>query len=339
MDVIKNMEKALFFLVITISCLGFSNAGKAKNKINNVRNKLYKQKSEIDYLKIKFKNLKNSLDDNNKNFLKIQKKKAYIEASLSKLKNELDGNEKILKEKIVDVRKNFSSYILSELENNQDLEFLLKKRDSHIELKKKMEEINKDISFNINLKNEIKDLISKFGQYDKKQNDLISILVSLEKEKKEVKGKYRSILKKKSVLKIKLNQLKNKGSILLGKLTIPIKNYYKLKPKSKGINFFYKKEGVLLSPGKGRIIYSGKLSTYGDVIIIDHGHKVNTVLLGEFSNVLKKGNDVKKGQNIGLLKKSLKNSSLYFEVREKGKVKNVMAFLKNKNLKRKKKNI
>ena len=339
MDMIKSMGKALFFLVISISFLGFSNVGKTENKTNRVRAKLNEQKNEINYLKNKFKSLKNALNNNNRNFLKVQKKKAHLERSLSKLKNELDGNEKILKGKIIDLRKNFSSYILSELENEQDLDFLLKKRDKHFELKKKMGEINKDIKFNISLKNEIKELISKFDLYDKKQNDLISILVSLEKEKKEVKGKYRSILKKKSVLKNKLKKFKNKGSILLGKLTIPIKNYYKLKYKSKGINFFYKKDAVLLSPGKGKIIYSGKLSTYGDVMIIDHGHKINTVLLGDFFHTLKKGAIVNKGQNIGRLKASLKDSNLYFEVREMGKVQNVVGFLKNKNLKRKKKNI
>ena len=339
MDMIKKRINIFFFLIVSISFLVFSKAVDADNKIGNVRNKLRGQKNEINYLKKRFKDLKNSLNDNNRGFLQIQKKKTYLEASLHKLKSELDGNEAILKKKIIDVRKNFSRYILSELESEQNLEFLIKKRENHQKLKRKMLEINRDIDFNLNLKKEIKDLISKFAKYDKKQNDLISILVSLEKQKKEVRGKYRSILKKKSALNFKLNQLKSRGSILLGKLKIPIKNYYKSKFKKKGITFFYKREGFLLSPGKGKIIYSGKLSAYGDVIIIDHNHNINTVLLGHFSNTLKKGTTVKKGQNIGWLKSKLKNSNLYFEVREMGKVKNVIGFLKNKKFKRKNKTI
>ena len=342
MDMIKKIRVSLFFLMISISFFSFFNNNKEKNKnnnSNNVRKKLNDQRKEINYLKKKFKSLKNSLNDNNRDFLKIQKKKGQLEISLNKLKNELEGNEKILKEKIIEVRKIFSNYILTELESEQNLDFLIKKKDLHLKLKKQMVEINVDIDFNLRLKSEIRDLITRFDDYDKKQNNLITILVSLEKEKKELRGQYRSILKEKSILKFKLNQLKRKGSILLGKLRIPIKKYYKSEIKSKGITFFYKKEERLISPGKGKIIYSGKLSTYGDVIIIDHNHKVNTVLLGDFSNTLKKGTVVKRGQNIGWLKSNLKNSNLYFEVREMGKVKNVIGFLKNKKFKRKNKTI
>ncbi|MBG09082.1 MAG: hypothetical protein CME68_10015 [Halobacteriovoraceae bacterium] len=339
MDMIKKAGKVFLFFAISISFFNFSNLARAKSKISNVRFKLNNQKKEINYLKKKFENLKESLNNNNRNFLKIQKRKAYVEMSLNKLKMELDGNEKVLKEKIIGVRRIFSNYIVSELENEQDLEFLLNKRDQHLKLKRKMMEINRDVDFNLSLKNEIRDLITKFEKYDKKQNDLISILVSLEKEKKEIKGKYRSILKEKSILKFKLGQLKKKGSILLGKLRIPIKKYYESKIKPKGITFFYKMEGFLLSPGKGKIIYSGKLSTYGDIIIIDHSHKINSVLLGDFSNTLKKGTIVKRGQIIGRLKTTLENSNPYFEIREMGKVQNVIGFLKDKRLKRKNKTI
>ena len=64
------------------------------------------------------------------------------------MKNELDGNEKILKDKIIDLRKNFSNYILSELDDEQNLDFLLRKKRNTLRLKEKMNEINRDIEFN-----------------------------------------------------------------------------------------------------------------------------------------------------------------------------------------------
>jgi len=321
--------------MISIFIFGFKNKDHSGHKFVNVRVKLKKQKNEIRHLKKRFLVLKNSLNINSKDFRKVQEKRERLDSSLSSLKIELDDNEIILRRKIRDVRKLFSSYILSELNNEQNLEFLLNKKDNHLKIKNKMHEINRDIDFNLSLKNEIKDLASKFNEYDKKQNDLISILVSLEKEKKEVSGKYKTILKRKGILKLKLSRLKSKKSIFFGKLKIPIKDYYKISLKSKGITFFYNKKGNLMSPEKGKIIHSGKLSSYGDVVIIDHGYKIKTVFLGNFSNTLKKGSSVNRGQIIGRLMTNLKKSTLYFEVRKMGKVQNTVGFLNGKNLKKK----
>ena len=73
--------------------------------------------------------------------------------------------------------------------------------------------------------------------------------------------------------------------------------------------------------GDGEIVYSGNLSNIGNVIMIDHGKDLRSVILGELEITQKVNDKIKQGQVLGYtsLKKS-KKGKVYFELRYKNKI-------------------
>jgi murein DD-endopeptidase MepM/ murein hydrolase activator NlpD len=72
--------------------------------------------------------------------------------------------------------------------------------------------------------------------------------------------------------------------------------------------------------GQGVIVYSGDLSTYGKLVMIDHGDGLKSVILGRYKVNVKKGDLVRKGDVIGMTSPGLeKNSEIYFEIRKGSK--------------------
>ena len=98
--------------------------------------------------------------------------------------------------------------------------------------------------------------------------------------------------------------------------------------KTGSLSLFVKKDERITSPRDGEIIYAGKLSTYGNVIVIRHPNHLRSVLLGKFLVHVKKGDEVKRGEVLGqILENGDEENKLYFEIRKNNKkifVKNVL---------------
>lgn len=79
----------------------------------------------------------------------------------------------------------------------------------------------------------------------------------------------------------------------------------------------------------GEVIFSGWWDGYGKAIVIDHGKDISTVYAHMSRLYLQAGNQVKKGQIIGLVGSTGYSTGphLHFEVRIKGKPKNPLSFL------------
>ena len=80
----------------------------------------------------------------------------------------------------------------------------------------------------------------------------------------------------------------------------------------------------------GEIQYLGRLANYGNLIIINHGHNIRSVLLGDIDPQVQKGQRVKRGEVIGQTKSQGK---LYFEVRVKNSARNTLTWIDQKSLK------
>jgi murein DD-endopeptidase MepM/ murein hydrolase activator NlpD len=306
-------------------------------KLKKFRGNLLKQEKKLKRLNYKFEGLEKKLGKKNKNFSKLEKEKNELEESIFVLKGDLDRNEDLLKDKIFKSRRVFYNFVIHNFGKEENFDFLIKKKYYSNKLKLSMKEIKLNLNFNLRLKKEIKKLIIKFDEYESVQKNLITLLVSIEKERKKIKGEYNYLLKNKNRMEIKYKRLGSKIKIpfYLGKLKFPLRNYIKMKYKSRGITFYYKNRIPIFSSEKGKVVYSGKLSTYGEVIIIDHGHQTKTVFLGGFLKLPKKGKKVRKGQIIGYLNPEIKERKLYFEVRKMGKVQNTISFLNKKIISKK----
>ena len=103
-------------------------------------------------------------------------------------------------------------------------------------------------------------------------------------------------------------------------MSSPIDDYIELKKNKEAIVYKYKNAAAVNAPSAGKIVYTGELANYGNLIMIDHGNDVKSVILADMLIKVKKGDSVKKAQVLaytvsdpGMVK------SLHYEIRKKSK--------------------
>ncbi len=81
---------------------------------------------------------------------------------------------------------------------------------------------------------------------------------------------------------------------------------------------------------RGRVVYAGHFSGYGNMMIVDHGERYYTIY-GHLAEMLKKnGEEVRRGEALGRVgdSDSWSGAKLYFEMRKDGRSVDPMAWLK-----------
>ena len=182
-----------------------------------------------------------------------------------------------------------------------------------MDLIKKIEDINlKSKKAKIDLKREEK----KFAAY------------------KKTRARRKKISKPKAVKESSKNQIvkkENKENKPTFSLMNPLSNPKSIeKDGSGGLSYSLSPKQVINAPKDGLVIYSGRLSKYGNVIVIKHDGGYRTILLGKFMSSVIKGQKVKVGEKIATaLETSSKEDKLYFELRKNKKKINASKYVKN----------
>lgn len=207
----------------------------------------------------------------------------------------------------------------------------LKKLDTR--LKQQMAELDQMRAYYKQVKGDRDELLSVLNSMEMNKLSLVNRYVNTSKKVDVIKGR----LSKLQTLK-KVNHSNKKFSRLAKKLGMtfmpPVGKYSKLSNGKKGVSYNFKESGPLYAPQRGVIVYQGRLANYGKVIMIDHGNKIKSIILGDFLSKVKKGNKVKKGDLIGYSKNMNKaEGTIYFEVRKKNEVQNTIFLLDKKYLK------
>ena len=159
---------------------------------------------------------------------------------------------------------------------------------------------------------------------------LLETIANLEETKRlqaqkyiQSKGNYQKALKKWESHKVKKTKNK-KGTKLrnrLGVFSPPLESHASMDFRKKGVTFLFGKKQPVRAARAGKVIHKGELSTFGNVVMIDHGKETISVCLGDFNPKLAKGSFVKEGDILGytMIKKRGSPGKLYFEVRQKDK--------------------
>lgn len=94
----------------------------------------------------------------------------------------------------------------------------------------------------------------------------------------------------------------------------------KFSPNGQGIIFETKKNAEVLAPSEGTVAYKGPFKSQGEILILDHGQKVHTVLMGIHKIDAEVGETVYAGQKLGTMAGyGAKSPKLYLELRYEGK--------------------
>jgi murein DD-endopeptidase MepM/ murein hydrolase activator NlpD len=104
---------------------------------------------------------------------------------------------------------------------------------------------------------------------------------------------------------------------------------YKFKELHTGIDIDTKIGDPVIASAPGKIVFAGRKSGYGKVIIIDHGKRIHTVYAHLSSILCRKDDHVKRGETIGNAGKSgnATGSHLHFEIRKSGKAVNPTSYI------------
>lgn len=98
--------------------------------------------------------------------------------------------------------------------------------------------------------------------------------------------------------------------------------------QSKGIDIEGKQGQKVLAAAEGRVIYSGTMNGYGNLVIIKHTDDLLTAYAHNSNNLVTQGSSVSKGQQIAEMGNSGTDTvKLHFEVRRQGKPVDPLGYL------------
>lgn len=235
-----------------------------------------------------------------------------------------------------DLKKTWDLLVLQQVESHRQVEYVITKNRNLQVLKNKSIEIMEGIQRANLLDVELKKLKGYFLTTKSKADILLELIQKVESHKASVMSKiYVTRGKEKTIenkyIKNNLETIVAKDDFSVQKTFItPLQSYIRAEKSDSGINFFYMNDSVIIAPLHGKIAYIGELSTYGQVIMIEHDQKMMSVLLGDLSSHLKEEEIVTQGSVIG---KAFRDSdgapkSLYYELRKEEKAISTISYLK-----------
>jgi len=198
---------------------------------------------------------------------------------------------------------------------------------------------------------ELESLQAKVNEFDtrlislrKDEEELSLVIKELEGRKKIAMDNYLSQVKSKKIAEAKyqkrqlstaLTQVKKEFSqapLVLNKpdriFGHPLKDFISLNSSPKGVTFKYKAVQPVKAVGAGKIVFAGDLASYGQVILLDHGNDLRTVLLGRLTLKVKKNEIVSAGDILAYTANdSQEPQNLYFEIRKKNTAQNTILWL------------
>ena len=174
-----------------------------------------------------------------------------------------------------------------------------------------------------------RNLADSYLEINQNKNELESLLDGI---RYKIKKEHSLVKKKQDDQDARLIPVGN-NDLRFGKLRPPIESFSSINYENKGVTFKYNKSTKVLAVGKGKVIYAGNLASYGNVIMLEHGNELRSLILGGVVPEVKKGEEVIAGQVIAHTKVSpnADENTLYFEVRQKNIAQNTFLWF-DKNI-------
>lgn len=315
----------------------------AKNPDRHIRKSLRAEKAKLSKITKGIAKVEGELEKLNKKIIRLGSSKNTLEKSLYELKKGLLASMANLNQGKIEVKGLLTSIAVNTMGDNEGPAQIMAQKILIKELRGRLAKYNRQIKETKKQQVRLNELEQDFKIYETKERMLLETIANLEETKREqakeyiqTKNNYQKVLKKWEGLKVKRTKNK-KGSSLRQKLGVflpPLEKHTSMDFRKKGVTFLFKGRQPVLSPRAGKVIHRGQLSTYGNVVMIDHGQETISVCLGDFNPKIVKGAAVKKGQVLGytLEKKRGTPGKLYFEVRKKDKAQATIHLLDDKAL-------
>lgn len=302
---------------------------------------LARYRSEVLQMGARLSTLEKEIGTKTNLYLSSLEQIKQFESDVKLYKDEITRKQQEVAQAQKENKQILQSYLMES--ENDSLE--LWQRKIHLELLKKAQAKlkNKEAEL-IEFQSKVTEFDEKLASLHKNEEELSQVIKELEARKKmamesylakvETKKKIESKVEK-SIIQKKFAEVKkelSRAPIVVSKpdriFSRPVDDYMSLSPSSKGVTFKYQTAQPVKAVGGGKVVFAGDLAAYGQVLLLDHGNDLRTVLLGKMDIKVKKNDTVNDGDVLAYtLNDSKEAQNLYFEVRKKNTAQNTILWL------------
>nr|BDT29458.1 M23 family metallopeptidase [Bacteriovorax sp. HI3] len=337
-----------------------------KLNVFEMKRKLQDQTKNIQNLAKEVANVEVTLGLNNKKYLKLAEERARIEESLASARRNADFDSETLKKNYSQTKNLLMGVLLNKLENTENSSDMLARKVMIEKLQKRLADLDGMMKSNKALQTDVDGLYAKLQESMDTEKELLAVMGELEERRRELRSSLDQQTKNNADMKARFDEEKNKLAINQkskriveererlapmqiteeikipsqplsgGEFYPPIYSYQAMEYQKKGVTFNFHGKNEVRATKAGKIVYTGTLANYGNVLMIDHGNDTRTVLLGQFDYSVKNGDSVKDAQVVGFTNprsgNGLGEGRIYFEVRKNNLAQNTYLLLDKKSL-------
>lgn len=346
----------------------------SKESVLDLKRKLEDQVRSLKRLQADVKDVEYSLVLNTKKYQKLVEDRAKIEADLQEAKKNLDLESENLKRNFQQTKSILGGVILHRLDKNEKSSDLLSKKILVEMLQKRIVDLSDLIRNNNAMKKDLSQMEEQYQNSLTTEKELVQIVKEMEARKNELRESERLEVERRAELEKQFSDVKNRQAMertaenkkrlkerlkdvqLTEEIVVadtlkkstpessagnggfhsPLKSFQDFTYEKKGITYKFNGKNEIRSPREGKVVYTGVLSTFGNIVMIDHGDESRSVLLGHYDYYVKNGDKVELGALIGHTKSTNVNpdadGKLYYEIRKKNLAQNTYLLLDKRTL-------
>ena len=302
---------------------------------------LVRARSEVMELGARLSSLEKEIGSKNNLYISSIEQIRQFEGDIKLYRDKLTELHLQVRQAQSDNKKIFKSYLIeSENEGTEDWQ-----KKVHLELLKQAQnKLKNRESELISFENKVTEFDAKLISLKTNEEELANVIQELEARKKVAMELYLSKVQNKKLAESKVQKQKLTQKIAAVKKTFsqapivekrpdrffknPVEDFSTYTASAKGVTFKYNSIQPVKAVGGGKVVFAGDLASYGQVLLIDHGSDLRTVLLGKMDIKVKKNDTVKDGDILAYTQNDTKtDQNLYFEVRKKNTAQNTILWL------------
>lgn len=327
------MRLSLFLsLFLTVSAFG---------AIKRPGDELARYRTEVMEMGARLSTLEKEIGSKNNLYLSSLEQIKQFESDVKLYRDELKVKQAEVKRSQLENKRILQNYLL-ESENDTTEPW---QRKVHLELLKQAQnKLKTRESELVGFQTKVAEFEEKLAVLHKNEEELAVVIKELEARKKAAMDTYLAKVetKKKIESKVQSKVLEKRIAVVKKQLSDapivktkpdryfnrPVDDFITFTASAKGVTFKYQASQPVKAVGEGKIVFAGDLASYGQVVLIDHGQDLRTVLLGKMNIRVKKNDTVRNGDILAYtLNDSKEPQNLYFEVRKKNTAQNTILWL------------
>jgi septal ring factor EnvC (AmiA/AmiB activator) len=323
-----------FFLSLFISI-------NAVAAIKKPGDELARYRTEVMEMGARLSTLEKEIGNKNNLYLSSLEQIKLFESDVKLYRDELKVKQAEVKEAQIENKRILQNYLLESVNDTTEPW----QRKVHLELLKQAQNKLKSKETElIGFETKVSEFESKLTVLHTNEEELGQVIKELETRKKTAMETYLAKVetKKKIESKFQTQKLEKRIAVVKKELSNapivvsrpdryfhrPVEDFLSFTASPKGVTFKYQAAQPVKAVGEGKIVFAGDLASYGQVVLIDHGQDLRTVLLGKMNIRVKKNDTVRDGDILAYtLNDSKEAQNLYFEVRKKNTAQNTILWL------------